>query len=55
MLQEKPVIKATHSKSDSKRYRGIEPLTSVWKTEVIPFYEYRKKKNESLQMYTFKG
>ena len=25
-----------------KRYRGIEPLTSVWKTEVIPFYEYRK-------------
>ncbi len=24
-----------------KRYRGIEPLASVWKTEVLPLYEYR--------------
>ena len=25
----------------NKRYRGIEPLASVWKTEVLPLYEYR--------------
>lgn len=26
---------------NKKRYRGIEPLASVWKTEVLPLYEYR--------------
>ena len=31
----------SYSITINKRYRGVEPLASVWKTEVLPLYEYR--------------
>jgi hypothetical protein len=34
-------IFCTLKSKNKKRYRGIEPLASVWKTEVLPLYEYR--------------
>ena len=38
----KPAFPTVFSTPSMRRYRGIEPLASVWKTEVLPLYEYRE-------------